>query len=80
MQRSFLRFGRSNRGSHLADAANNVVDLDKRRDNFLRFGKRNSAEVEDVEDCETFGYLVICKSQNSNLRIKRGGKDFLRFG
>ena len=75
-----MRFGRSNGGSHLADAANNAVDLDKRRDNFLRFGKRNSAKDKDVGDCETFGYLVICKSQNSNLRIKRAGKDFLRFG
>ena len=64
----------------MADATDNAVDLDKRRDNFLRFGKRNSATAEDVEDCETFGYLLICKLQNSDLRIKKAGRDFLRFG
>ena len=75
-----MGFGRSNGGSYLSDAANDAVELDKRRDNFLRFGKRNSAKDEDVEDCETFGYLFICKLQNSNLHIKKAGRDFLRFG
>ena len=75
-----MRLGRSNGGSNLVDVADNAVDLHKRRDNFLRFGKRNSAVEEDVEDCETFGYLVICKLQNSNLHIKKASKDFLRFG
>ena len=65
--RSFLRFGRSS-------VTQPVV---KRRDNFLRFGKRNSQEA--FENCEQFGSFLVCKLQPS-YRPKKASRDFLRFG
>ena len=76
--RSFLRFGRS--GNSIPSTENEDMDLAKRRDNFLRFGKRMPFDQLDPENfCEEFENFLICKLLRPE-PSKKASRDFLRFG
>ena len=79
--RSFLRFGRSGSNSIPAPTEiNEDMDLAKRRDNFLRFGKRMPYNQLDPENfCEEFDNFLICKLLRPE-PSKKASRDFLRFG
>ena len=78
--RSFLRFGKRSGGNSNSNENEDTMDLAKRRDNFLRFGKRMPFDQLDPENfCEEFENFLICKLLRPE-PSKKASRDFLRFG